>query len=74
MEGVKFHIDKLEVLLMINQLTMNRPYMVELLQLTMRLVDNESLDPKEVEEALKEEMEQLFSQFETEGTLYDCEG
>ncbi|GMS89228.1 hypothetical protein PENTCL1PPCAC_11403 [Pristionchus entomophagus] len=54
MEGVKFHIDKLE--------------------LTMRLVDNESLDPKEVEEALKEEMDQLFSQMETEGTLYECEG
>ncbi|GMR42118.1 hypothetical protein PMAYCL1PPCAC_12313 [Pristionchus mayeri] len=54
MEGVKFHIDKLE--------------------LTMRLVDNESLDPKDVEEALKEEMEQLFSQIDTDGTLYDCEG
>lgn len=53
MEGVKFHIDKLE--------------------LTMRLVDNESLDPKEVEEALKEEMEQLFTQMDTDGTLYDCE-
>ncbi|GMT19027.1 hypothetical protein PFISCL1PPCAC_10324 [Pristionchus fissidentatus] len=53
MEGVKFHMDKLE--------------------LVMRLVDNETLDPKVIEDTLKEELDQLFCELETDGTLYDCE-